>query len=38
MKAIVLATVGVLLSSGLSYAESPSAPKSGHPAVLRRAY
>ena len=34
MKAIVLATVGVLVSSGLSYAESPNAPKSGHPAVL----
>ena len=34
MRAIVLATVGVLLSSGLSYAETLSSPKSGHPAVL----
>ncbi len=34
MKAIVLATVGVLLSSGLSYAESPGHPKSGHPTML----
>ena len=35
MKAIMLATtVGVMLSSGLSYAESPRAPKSAHPAVL----
>ena len=37
MKAILLATVGVMLSSGLSYAEFPSAPKSGHPAVLTNA-
>jgi EF hand domain-containing protein len=37
MKAILLATVGVMLSSGLSYAESPSGPKSGHPAVLTNA-
>ena len=37
MKAILLATVGVMLSSGLSYAKSPSGPKSGHPAVLTNA-
>ena len=34
MKAIILATIGTMLSFGLSYAESPRAPKSAHPAVL----
>lgn len=34
MKAIILAAVGVMLSSGLSYAKSPGHPKSGHPTVL----
>ena len=34
MRVIILVTVGVLLSSGLSYAKSPGGPKSGHPAVL----
>ena len=37
MKAIILATVGTMLSFGLSYAESPRAPKSAHPAVLTAA-
>ena len=34
MRVIILVTVGVLLSSRLSYAKSPGGPKSGHPAVL----
>ncbi len=37
MKAILLATVGVMLCWGVSYAESPRAPKSGHPTVLTAA-
>ena len=37
MKAILLVTLGVMLSSGLSYAESPRAPKSGHPTALTAA-
>ena len=37
MKAILLATVGVMACFGLSYAESPRAPKSGHPTVLTAA-
>jgi EF hand len=37
MKAVIITTLGLLLSSGLAYAadtQSPSGPTSGHPTVL----
>ena len=37
MKAVIITTLGLMLSSGLAYAadtQSPSGPTSGHPTVL----